>query len=289
MHRTVIRTLGIFGARHFGKHAGSLKKLFLQSNLSILFEIYIGKLILAAIVAFFVSMPASFYAFYFILDMPFIFSVVAMTVAAFIVTAFMVLIFYTYPFHIINSRKGSIEANMPFAINHMAAISGSGVPPFVIFKLLSRTLEYGEVAQESERIVRNVDLLGMDLTAALKNVADRTPSKEFKQFLYGFVSNMETGGDLRKYLDNSGKDAMFDYKLKREKYLKSVSTYADIYTAVLIAAPLFFISILSVMSLLGGTIAGLSILDTMKLGVYFLIPSLNVVFLLFLQYTQPKV
>lgn len=285
----MIRTLGMWGSRKFSRQFSSLKKLFIESNLNVLFEIFVGKMILAAIVAFAVSVVSSFILFTTIMDMPLVFTMVASILTGLVVSGFSMLAFYSYPFHIISSRRTSIEANMPFAINHMAAISGSGVPPFVIFKLLSTTKEYGEVAKESERVVKNIDILGMDIVSALRNVADRTTSKDFKQFLYGFVSNVETGGDLRKYLENSGKDAMFDYKIKREKYMKTLSTYADIYTAVLIAAPLFFISILSVMSLLGGTIGGLDIPSVMRLGVYILIPVLNIAFLMFLQYTQPKV
>ena len=82
---------------------------------------------------------------------------------------------------------------------------------------------------------------------------------------------------------------MFDYRLKREKYLQTLSTYADFYTATLIAAPLFFISILSVMALIGGQVFGLSIPMTMRLGIYLLIPLLNTIFILFVHYTQPSV
>ena len=80
-----------------------------------------------------------------------------------------------------------------------------------------------------------------------------------------------------------------DYRMKREKYLTTLSTYADFYTALLIAAPLFFISTLSVMSLVGGQVMGMSINAAMKLGVYVFMPLLNMLFLLFLQLTQPKI
>ena len=58
---------------------------------------------------------------------------------------------------------------------------------------------------------------------------------------------------------------------------------------MLIAAPLFFISILAVMALIGGQIFGLGIPLAMRLGVYLLIPLLNTMFLLFVHYTHPTV
>jgi flagellar protein FlaJ len=142
---------------------------------------------------------------------------------------------------------------------------------------------------ESARIVRNIDVFGMGVTNAIKNVADRTPSDNFKQFLYGIISTIETGGNLKQFFETTGQDALFDYRLKREKYLQTLSTYADFYTAVLIAAPLFFISILAVMALIGGQVLGLSIPVAMRLGIFVLIPLLNIMFLVFINYTQPRV
>jgi flagellar protein FlaJ len=197
-------------------------------------------------------------------------------------------IYHSYPFHLLTSKKSNIEANMPFAINHMSAIAASGVPPFVIFKIMITVPEYGEVTHEAERITRNVEVFGMDIISSIKNVSARTPSPAFRQFLGGIVASVETGGDLKKYLENSARDAMFEYRLKREKYLQTLSTYADFYTAVLIAAPLFFISILAVMALIGGQIFGLSIPLAMRLGIYILIPLLNTMFILFVHYTQPN-
>ena len=177
---------------------------------------------------------------------------------------------------------------MTFALNHMSAIASSGVPPFVVFKLLTNVREYGEVMEEAKRITRNVEVFGMDLLSAIRNVAERTPSEEFRQFLYGIVSTVETGGDLKSYLENSASNALFEYRLKRQRYLQILSTYADFYTAVLIAAPLFFVSVLAVMALIGGDIFGMPITVAMRIGVFIFMPLMNIIFLMFVHYTQPK-
>lgn len=289
MYNNAVKFCGKLGLKYLGKHLGSLKEELTKSNLGILYEAYVGRMVFYSFGAFFASllfMPAFFLL---IFNIPVWMAVASGFIAA--VTVFFAVLFisYSYPFQLITSKKTSIESNMPFAINHMAAISSSGVPPFVIFKLMMNVKEYGEVSNEFKRIVRNIDVFGMDISSAVKNVADRTPSEQFRQFLYGIISGITTGGDLKKYLENSGKDALFDYRLKREKYLQTLSTYADFYTAVLIAAPLFFVSILSIMSLVGGSVGGLSITTAMRLGIYILIPVMNTLFVLFIHYTQPKV
>lgn len=289
MYKNIVKVLGGFGVRHFSGMLKPLKDEIVSSNLSMLFELYVGRMILFSIAAFFASF-AFMIAVITVLGMaPNAYALVGTLITAF-ATSFVVLtLYHSYPFHLLTSKKNSIDGNLPFAINHMAAISASGVPPFVMFRLLTNIPEYAEVSNEAKRIVRNVEVFGMDAVSAMRNVANRTPSSEFKQFIYGIVSTIETGGDLKRYLENSAKEALFNYRLKREKYLQTLSTYADFYTAVLIAAPLFFVSILSVMSLVGGSVFGLSIPNAMRIGIYGMIPLMNIMFIMFIHYTQPNV
>lgn len=289
MYRNILKFFGKIGLKYLPNYVAPLKEEIMKSNLNILFELYVGKMLFFAFFGFVWVFIVSAI----ILSMITIFPLWMILVSALILsvtTSFIVLtIYHSYPFHTLSTRKNDIESNMPFAINHMAAISASGVPPYIIFKLLSGIKEYGEVMNESKRIVRNTEAFGMDFVSAIRNVAGRTPSEKFKQFLYGIISNIETGGDLKKFFENSAKDALFEYRLRREKYLQALSTYADFYTAVLIAAPLFFIAVLAVMALIGGTVMGLPIDMAMQMGIYGLMPILNCAFIAFIHYTQPKI
>lgn len=288
MYKDAIKFLGGFGTRRFGGALKPLRDELFKSNLSILFELYVGRMLLLTILSFVVTFVFIFITFTFV-GAPLLLGFLGALITAFAVSFGVLTIYHSYPFHLITSKKNSIDGNLPFAINHMAAISASGVPPFITFKLLTNIPEYGEVANEAKRIVRNVEAFGMDVVSAMRNVADRTPSPEFRQMIYGIIATIETGGDLKKYLENAAKEALFNYRLKREKYMQTLSTYADFYTAVLIAAPLFFVSVLSVMSLVGGSVFGLSIPNAMRIGVYAMIPLMNIMFIMFIHYTQPTV
>lgn len=288
MYKSIIRYCGRLGIKYISSYVSPLKQEMSQSNLNMLFEIYLGRMIFFSILSF-ITLFVLVFIITTYLAFPIWFSITGAAVTAVTIAAITLTVFHSYPLQMLVSKKNSIEGNMPFAINHMAAIASSGVPPVVIFKLLTTVKEYGEVMNESKRIVRNMDVFGMDVTSAIKNVADRTPSPKFKQFLYGIVSTIETGGNLKKYLETNARQALFDYKLKREKYLQTLSTYADFYTAVLIAAPLFFVSILSIMSLVGGEVLGLSIPVAMQLGIFVLIPLLNSIFIVFIHFTQPTI
>lgn len=190
------------------------------------------------------------------------------------------------PYQKASSRRKNIESNLPFVLTHMGAIAQSGVPPYVVFRLIAEFEEYGEVSTEMKKIVRNIETFGINPLKAVKEVAERTPSDKLKQVLFGFVTTTESGGDVKIYLKNAGEQAIFDWRIKREKFLQQLSAYAEFYTGILIAAPLFIIALFAVMAMIQPTVAGYDILFLTKLSIYFIVPMLNGGFLLFLHGTE---
>lgn len=189
---------------------------------------------------------------------------------------------YLFPSQQAKRRKKRIDDNLPFALNHLGAIATSGIPPKSMFELLNTFEEYGGISEEAGEISRRVNVFGEDLTTALKQVADKSPSDDWAEILYGIISTVETGGDLESYIQEKAEEAMFDYNQQRQREIEKLSTYASFYTAILIAAPVFLVVILAVMNLLGGTIGGFAIRDLMWLGVHVLIPVINALFVVFL-------
>lgn len=197
------------------------------------------------------------------------------------------IIFYLYPLERERSRQKSIENNLPFAITHMAAISSSGIPTEFMFELLTGFKEYGEITHDSKMIMRNMKTFGMSSVDAIKNVAERTPAQGFREVLLGIVSTIESGGNMVEYLKGMSEKSLFDYRIKREKYIKTLSTYADIYTALLVAAPLMMLSMLATMSIIGGSVMGMTIDELIMIITWVLLPVLNVTFLAFIHVTYP--
>ncbi|MCD6496121.1 MAG: type II secretion system F family protein [Candidatus Aenigmarchaeota archaeon] len=203
--------------------------------------------------------------------------------------SFTFLIFYVYPIQKAKSRATSINNNLPFAITHMAATASSGIPPEFMFSLIAGFKEYGEISKEAQMVVKNIKTFGTSSVAAMKTVASQTPSKELREVLLGISSTIETGGNLSAYLKEMSDKALFDYRIKREKYLKTLSTYADIYTALLVAAPLFLLSTLATMSIIGGDVMGFSTSEIVTIMTWLVLPLMNIGFLAFIHITYPGV
>ncbi|HLD15320.1 MAG TPA: type II secretion system F family protein [Candidatus Nanoarchaeia archaeon] len=270
-----------------GKIFGNLKYALVQADIKILSKTYVSMMLFTSMLVFFLTLANTF-----VLSMSksnLINSVMISVLLSMILGFLTLLVFYVYPFLLINSRARAIKNDLPFVIIHMAAVAGSGANPVSMFHLILTTGEYKGMEREVNKILNYVNLFGYDLSSALRAVSLTTPSKPFKDLLNGITSTIESGGNLAGYLKGKAEDAMNNYKLERKKYVESLSTYSDIYTGVLIAAPLLFIVTLAIINLLGGQISGLSVATISTIGAYIVLPVLNVMFILFLNIIQPEV
>ncbi len=258
------------------------------ANIKMLSNTYVNVMVFISLLAMIVTFPL-FIIFFTLLENPFALILIKSVLLSLVAGAISFFGFYYYPFGKLSQRAKNMNANLPFAINHMSAVAASGVPPVKMFRLIAQSQEYGEISKEVEKIVEYVSIFGYDLITALKSVAAITPSPEFKEYLDGMVSNVESGSDIKVYMNEKSKEALLEYELERQKYAETISTYSDIYTGILIAAPLFFVAALSLVGILGGAVGGIPIDALIVMGTYIIIPLLNIGFIIFLQFTQPEI
>ncbi len=263
-----------------------LKSYLMGANIGILLKTWACLILFSTLVSYFASL-AAVWLFVYILGIDFIASLYYLMFIPILAASVVFLILYVYPIQRTNSIRNSINTDLPFALSHMSAIVSSGIPPEFVFELLIDFKEYRYISEQAKTIVRNIKTFGMSSTSAISNVAQRTPSPEFKQVLNGIVSTIEKGGNIVEYLEGMAERALFEYKIKREGYLKMLSTYADIYTALLVAAPLMMLAVLGIMNIIGGEIFGLSIQETIWLITWMGLPLLNMIFLFFIHMTYP--
>ncbi len=269
----------------------TLKISLVKSDVKFLSRTYVSIILFSGFLAFLGAFVITAFVTFFLGGNIFL-NLVKSVAVAFLLGSGTLAFVYFYPSFIIKNRNRAIAADLPFVIIHMAAVAGSGAQPISIFNLVLNTGEYKGLEKEIRKIVNYVNLFGYDLTTALRNVANTTPSPKFRELLNGIVTTLETGGDLKYYLQEKATEALSTYKLERKKYVEAISTYSDIYVSVLIAAPLLFIVTLAMINVLGGSICfGGFCTDSRFLalaGTFVAIPFLNVFFLVFLNLVQPE-
>ncbi|MFH1823223.1 MAG: type II secretion system F family protein [archaeon] len=201
-----------------------------------------------------------------------------------IITFFVML---TYPSSVAGGNKKKIDSELPFAISQMSAISSSKVEPSKLFEIMAQLKEYPILTIEIKKVVNQINLYGYDLSTALKNVASRTSSQKVSELFNGIATIIKSGGNLTTYLREKSKDSLENYRFTREKYANTIGVYSDIYTALLIAAPLILMLVIAIMGVMGSSFLGMSIEALANLGI-FLIAILNILFIIFLHFTQPE-
>jgi len=269
----------------YGEYFAVVKTSLPKADIYVTFRTYMSIVFMTASIAYVSTLFALVLALR-LIDVSLLMKAAYMIFVPFLVALAAVVMLVFYPYQKVMDRRKSIETNFPFVLTHMGAVAESGVPPYVIFKLISQFDEYGEVAAEMRKIVRNMENFGLDPLKAVKEVAERTPSDKLKQMLLGFVTTTESGGDVKVYLKGAGEQALFDWRMKRERYLQQLDAYAEFYTGIMIAAPLFIVALFAVMNMIQPTVAGFDILFLTKASIYGGIPMLNLAFLAFLQGTE---
>ncbi len=197
-------------------------------------------------------------------------------------------IFLIYPYIKEKERRENIDAALPFALVQMSAIASANVSPYVMIKVIANTEEFKDLSDELKKVIEYIDYMGYDLTTALRMVAEETPSYKLKDFLKGLASIIKSGGNVAEYIKEKALDALIHYRTERKKFIQALQTYSDLYTGIVVAAPLFFIATLAVLQTMGGKVFNIDISKAIFFGTYVFIPLINILFLLFIHITQPK-
>jgi len=189
-----------------------------------------------------------------------------------------------YPSMEKKSLGNKIDAELPFAAIHMAAISGSMIDPTKIFSIISSTKEYPHLEKEFNKLLNEINVYGYDLVTALKDLALNSPSSKLADLLNGLATTITSGGNLYDFFDKRSQSLLFEYRLDKEKETKAAESFMDIYISIVIAGPMIFMLLLIMMKVSGlGISLSTSTITFLVVGGVSLI---NIFFLMFLQLKQ---
>jgi archaeal flagellar protein FlaJ len=197
--------------------------------------------------------------------------------------------FYFYPIYRADKHKREVDDELPFTTGYMAILASAGVAPERIFASLADLKEPLAASSEARDVVRHINLFGMDIISSLEKTSSRTPSEKLQEILEGIISTMHGGGNLGVYLRERFKAYIKVRKLSLKKYADTLSMMAEVYVALLLTAPLLFVIMLSVVSVMGGGSLGAFSSDLLlQLITYLAIPIAAIIFLLIVDSNSPK-
>lgn len=267
-----------------------------KGNILVLTATYLSMMFFSTILAILIGVAAAVFMFFFSVSPAFPF-IAAQTgeVLARLQTSLWFLIvpplvtmagFYFYPGMERKSLARQIDSELPFVVIHMGSISGSGIEPTQIFKIVGLNKDYKHTRGEIRKLLNQVNVYGYDLITSLKNVARLTPSTRLAELFNGLSTTISSGGDLKIFFEKRADSLLLNYRLERERFTKIAETFMDIYISVVIATPMILLLLLVMISVSGVNIGNLS-LGAMTFIIIFLVAFVNVIFLWLLSVKQP--
>lgn len=277
---------------------GSFKDLgegLRKANMEILFETYVAMMYLTVTLAFSLSFLVGVLFTFFKTDIVWPFFVLRggdyaamaskMALLPIAVPILTFLAIYFYPATEKKSIESRIDQELPFAVIHMSAITGAGIEPTEIFRIIGLSREYPFLRKEIRKVLNQINLYGYDLTTALNNAAKTAPSEKLAELFMGLSVTITSGANLSEFFQKRSETLLLSYRLEREKYTHLVETFLDIYISIVITAPMIFLLMMIMMAISGMNIGfGPTQISILAVAV---IAVLNVVFLVFLQMRQP--
>ena len=127
------------------------------------------------------------------------------------------------------AKKKKIEKELPYFMTFVTLLATSGFGPYTIFQKLKDLTLLPESRNESERILNRIDLLGQDPLTAMTKIKEKSPAREFAEFLGGYVSAIQGGGDVVSYLTSKMKSAFERYAEMEKQSIEKVATIVETY------------------------------------------------------------
>lgn len=131
-----------------------------------------------------------------------------------------------------------IEKEMHMFITRMGILSLGEVGADTIFDILKQMKDYGELAQEVQRIETLVDKWHTSLPEAARIVAQQSPSPLWSDFLDRMAFSIEAGQPIDAFMRAEQETVAEQYNTIYDTRLESVDTMKEIYVS-LVSAGLF--------------------------------------------------
>jgi len=195
-----------------------------------------------------------------------------------------------WPSWVLSKKNKTINANLPLAILTMSTVSEGGAPPQYMFQSIAGNQDYPRLGQECTKIQRFMEQLGLSFSKAVAKEIELTPSRKFQTFLKELNTTIKSGGDLKEFMSKRADDAYFDYMLQLERAGERAETLGEIYSIIMIAAPLFLFFAVMLLGIFADEsgLFGMTVDELLNYGIWLVIPLANVVFIMAMSALAPE-
>ena len=127
-----------------------------------------------------------------------------------------------------------INRELPFAALLLTLLAASGVTIYEGWKKLCNVHLLPMFQKEAKEIVRQVEVLGYDPLTVMHKRAENTKSKNYREFLLGYISSVRSGGSIVNYLKSKLRSIFEVQSATAIQSVERVGTLVEAYAVMLI-------------------------------------------------------
>jgi len=263
---------------------GEIRSDLRIARLKVSLQEYLSTAFFTSFLTFLIGLPILSFGLGYILK-NFLFGfITAITISLFLAVLFFY-IFLNYPKIIAKNKSNELEKTLPFASLYLSTIAGSKLPLHKTFEIFSKFSGYKEITQETDLINQDVKMFGLDINTALERAVERTPSKDFKELIWGILSTSRSGGDLALYLKEKSKNFIEEYRRKLYEFSHTLTVYIEVYLTAVVLGAIFFTILTAIISGIGGAPANVIFLQFFLIFVF--LPLVSVLLMFIVKYSTP--
>jgi flagellar protein FlaJ len=109
-----------------------------------------------------------------------------------------------------------INKELPYFITMVTLLSSAGIGPYFMLQRVMAMELLPTIRQESQKMIKRIDLLGIDPLEVMRQVRTHSSSRALGEFFDGYVSTVESGGNLINYLKSKMK-TVYDRHAESQK------------------------------------------------------------------------
>lgn len=206
----------------FPKQMSFFQKRLLESGLNILSLSYLSMSLLITVLLLFLGTVFGMVFFY-------TFSLWYSLFLGVLLSSLSLILFFFYPFYAAKRRKKELEQELPFFINHCAALAHAGVKGKSLFEILLSTSYYKAFHIDCRRILTYIDMFNKSLEQSLKQCGESNPSDKTKTFFYDFANALEEKKDVGIFLKEKAKESLTAYKKQNSFFQRYSNHWEDMH------------------------------------------------------------
>ena len=168
-----------------------------------------------------------------------------------VITLVCILFAVYYPISILGGKAAKINNEMHYYITQMGVISTAETPRIDIIRILSENTSYALLSEESRKIYNLVVVWNLSLSDACRFTSKRTPSLIYQDFLDRFAHGLQSGENVRSFLEAEQSVVMHEYESMYDGSLYAVEVIKEMFVS-LVMALIFMASFAIIMPVITG-------------------------------------